>query len=218
MGEALDDLVKETVFIAGLLAIGLLRIAIPALGRVIDSGYVYYLLFTALLFATFAPGYVFYAAAKWVVARDWPALNIAFFCLAGALWLFLVVLLFPSPRQSRVLSMLAEFGWLIPMIFLINFFFISVVVFGFLAAYLFGTGAGGGLTSDDYLNLFGYHLLDSIPALKVPETLRLAEPIPGERSFWLNVMVLVFKFAVLIPGVGAFKSYWDARHKGTAPA
>jgi hypothetical protein len=110
-------------------------------------------------------------------------------------------------------AILSEFGWVTPLIFVINFVFISLVAFGFLAFQFFGAGPDGMATSDTYLNLFGYHLLDSIPGLKINQTLRIDEPFADERPFALGLMILFFKFAVLIPSVGAFRSYWKSHNE-----
>ncbi len=70
-------------------------------------------------------------------------------------------------------------------------------------------------TSDTYLNLFGYHLLESVPGLKINQTLRIDDPFAGERPFELGLMILVFKFAVLIPTVRWIPV--GLPHDGTVP-
>jgi len=157
------------------------------------------------------PGMLYFVAAKWVSQEAGSAINIVFFVLSGMLWLGFVAILFPSSIRTRIFDMLSGFGWLAPLIFVVNFIFISLVAFGFLAFQLYGSGPDSAATSDTYLNLFGYHLFESIPGLKINTTLRIVEPFAGERPFGLGLMILVFKLSVLIPSVGAFRSYWKIR-------
>lgn len=211
LGTEITDLLYQALFIIALFTVGFLQVFMPALGKVINKGIGYYISFLIIYIATFLPGMAYFVAAKWVSQEGGSIINVTFFVLSGILWLGFITVLFPSRNRTRFFGMLSEFGWLAPFIFVINFVFISLVAFGFFAFQLFGTGPEGTVTSDNYLNLFGYHLLESVPGLKINQTLRINEPFAGERPFALGIMILVFKLAVLIPSVGVFRAYWKAR-------
>ena len=212
-GSPWTALFWETAFIAGLIFLGLLSRAIPMIDRAVNYGLFYYLLFTFMLFALLAPGVLFFKLAQWVAEAQNQTLKIVFFVVSGTLWIGLVSLLCPTRMQRKLFAFLKAFGWFTPLIFLFNYIAGSTVFFGFLAFFIFGPGVDGSLDSDSYLNLFGYHFLDSIPALKVTQTLNLEEPMSEARPLALGLMLLVFKLAVLIPAIGAFRAYWksDAR-------
>ena len=146
--------------------------------------------------------------ANWLSGSQGDVVNAIFFVLSGVFWLLLVIVVFPIATRRRLIKLLAEFGWMTPLIFLVNYIFVSLVFFGFLSFYLFGPEVAD---KDGFLNLFGYHLLDSIPGLKIADTLNLTGPL-AERGIRLGVMILLFKFAVLAPGIAAFRAYWtDSR-------
>ncbi len=209
-GSALQDLMWEIVFIGTLITLGLLSRVLPVIEHAMHYGLAYYLIFTAIVMALLLPGVMYFKLAQWVADGDAATLKIAFFVISGAIWLGLVSLLCPSRMQAKLFDALKAFGWFTPLIFLFNYIAGSTVFFGFFAFYLYGTGAEGILDSDSYLNLFGYHFLDSIPALKVTDTLDLQEPMPDMRPLGLGFLLLLFKLAVLIPAIGAFRAYWKS--------
>ena len=216
-GSPWSDMLVEVLFFAAIITAALIGRVLPAFERALQTGFVYYLIFTLIVFALLLPGTAYFKAAQWVADTDGDALKITFFVLSGLIWLTLVAMLYPSRSQAWLFDLLKALGWFTPFIFLFNYIVVSLVLFGFFAYYLFGPGDDGTLDSDSYLNLFGYHFLDSIPALKVPATLRLTEPIPGDRPFGLGALLLLFKFTVLIPGVGAFVAYSKSGKPKAAP-
>lgn len=209
-GSTWRDLLWETLFIGVLITLGLLSNILPVIDRVMKYGLAYYLIFTAIVFALLLPGVAYFKAAQLMADSDAPMLTAGFFIVSGAIWLGLVSLLCPSKPQAWLFSKLRTLGWFTPLIFLFNYIAVSVVLFGFFAFYVYGVGDDGKFDSDSYLNFFGYHFLDSIPALKVPETLQLTEPLPGDRPVGLGFLLLLFKLAVLIPAIGAFRAYWKS--------
>ncbi|WP_299849528.1 hypothetical protein [uncultured Roseovarius sp.] len=209
-GSTWQDLLWETLFIGTLITLGLLSQILPFIDRVMKYGLVYYLIFTAIVFALMIPGIAYFKAAQLMAESETAILRTGFFVVSGAIWLGLVSLLCPSKPQAWLFSKLKTLGWFTPLIFLFNYIAVSVVLFGFFAFYLYGPGSDGSLDSDSYLNFFGYHFLDSIPALKVPDTLQLTEPLPGDRPVGLGFLLLLFKLAVLIPAIGAFRAYWKS--------
>lgn len=216
-GSLWRDLLWESLFFGTLITLGMLSNILPVIDRVMKYGLAYYMIFTAVLFALLLPGVAYFKAAQWVAEYSGSALKVAFFIASGLVWLGFVTLLCPSRIQTWLFRHLEALGWFTPLIFLFNYIAVSTVLFGFFAFYLYGGGAGGKLNSDSYLNLFGYHLLDSIPALKIPETLRLSEPIPDARPLGLGFLLLLFKLAVLVPAIGAFRAYWKSDKRAAQP-
>ena len=209
-GVAWADIWGQTLFFGVILTLGLLVNIMPALDHAVNVGFAYYMLFLFAFFALIMPGTGYLKLAQTIATSTHEPLKIAFFVASGTIWVALVGLLCPTRVQKWLFTKLKALGWLTPLIFLFNYIAVSTVLFGFFAFYVYGAGISGELNSDSYLNLFGYHLLDSIPAMKIPETLRLTEPIPGERPVGLGFLVLLFKLSVLIPGIGAFRAYWKS--------
>lgn len=216
LGTTPGELLTQLIIFAAILAVGLLRVAVPRFRRAIDTGVRYYVWLTACLLLLLAPALATFLAAGWALGQAAEGPKIAVFVLLGLVWVGFAALVLPSRLRTRLLEFLRVFGWLVPLIFLIDFMIVSMLFFGFLAFYLFAADTLGEVTRDDFLNLFGYHLLDSIPALKIVDTLKLSEPLGDLRPAGLGAMLLVFKLAVLIPGIAALKAYWDLRHTGPA--
>lgn len=105
----------------------------------------------------------------------------------------------------------------------VNFVFIAAGCFAALAfmlheqsgGSLFLKGAQPDVTHGTLADFLLWHVLDAIPGLKVPETIKWAAPLSYERSSagWL---LLLFKVIVIIPVISGIGHY--LREEGTASA
>ena len=215
-GTPWRDLALEAFIILAIFAFSILKRLVPVLETITSRGIYYYLAFTMIYVALLYPAYGSYLAAEIATNSASPELELAFFIFAAVVWLTMAFSLIRPRLKEWLFTKLRILGWHMPMIFLFNYIAISIILFGFFAFYLFGTGPDGSLDSEQYLKLFFYHFLDSIPALKIPETIDFDEPLADARPENLGYLLLLFKFAVLVQGVGAFRAYWKSSSGGDA--
>jgi hypothetical protein len=214
-GVAIRDLAVEFTFVFLMLSLGILRVLFPKIRLLVDKGMSYYWKSTLTLLLGLGPISGFLAISKFVVGKSAPMAQIAFFILSLAVWLACLKALATDKWRESLFRRLSQFGWLSPFIFLFNYLIISVILF---ATGSFLIGAVWHITKppvelaslDAYLNVFGWYLLDAIPTLDITHTLQLHNPLPIEQPLWLGLIILFFKFAVIISGIGAFAAYWKS--------
>jgi hypothetical protein len=59
---------------------------------------------------------------------------------------------------------------------------------------------------------YGWHILDSVPALKITQTLGWRPPLTYE-SWKAGAVVLLFKLSIIVPIVGSVRVYWRQRQQ-----
>ena len=66
-------------------------------------------------------------------------------------------------------------------------------------------------TSWEFTGLYLWQTADVIPGLGVTDTLSLSQPV--EYDDWkLGLMLLLYKAAVLLPVIAAYRGVWRSRH------
>jgi hypothetical protein len=71
----------------------------------------------------------------------------------------------------------------------------------------------GSLSVEEIATFYAWHFLEAVPVLKIPETLRWAQPLMYTDS-QTGVLVLTYKIAVILPVIATFFVFWKER---TAP-
>jgi hypothetical protein len=147
----------------------------------------------------------------------------------GVLTLFVVILAIlvnylarPTARTRalRYLMREGDYGWLSPLLWATAIYFFTTLIFSAVTQLLWEWRAVDisdpscttpcALVPDNFFNFYTWHFLESIPLFKVNETLQLNEPLVyrGAAAGWL---VVAFKVAVILPLIGAIRSYWTLR-------
>ncbi len=228
-GAGLEDLLIQFAFIVVLLSIGILKITYPIFDQYVMKGFGYLFLGCIVVLALTGPMAVALAVSQWALEKLPLWAQYGFFVLMGILWCFALGLLVVREWARRIFQKLARLGWLAPLIFVFNYIIVSMIFFASISYLLYrydqqwfkiASTAPAGITLDKFIDLFIWYLVDTIPVLKVTDTLPWEMPLDyGPSPSLLGWMVVLFKFAVIIPGIGAFARYWKLRGvAGTDPA
>ena len=123
-------------------------------------------------------------------------------------------------RALRYLMREGDYGWLSPLLWAAAIFFFTTLIFSAVTQLLWewrvvdisdpSCTTRCALVPDSFFNFYTWHFLESIPLFKVNETLQLKEPLVyrGAAAGWL---VVAFKVAIILPLIGAIRSYWTLR-------
>lgn len=147
----------------------------------------------------------------------------------GVLTLFVLILAVlvnylarPSTRTRTLRYMMREgdYGWLSPLLWAAAVFFFTTLIFSAVTQLLWewrvvdisapSCTTRCALVPDNFFFFYTWHFLDGIPLFKVNETLQWNEPLVyrGAAAGWL---VVAFKVAIILPLIGAIRSYWTLR-------
>lgn len=221
---ALDaaDLIAWGAIIVFLLLVGALSVRYPGFRRLVDrSAEVSMRLWVGLLlfFLALLPGWGLYALASLAPSGSlWVGVPV-FALLAGAVAL-LFWILFTDDKRRRLFDRAGRVasGFAIPTVLSWTFLSAALGLFGSLTFVLYQSGAvqlepsqgSGELRSGHVVDFYLWHFLESVPLLRVTETLRWDLPVTYEapRVGWL---LLAFKLFVILPVIGIFRSYWQYR-------
>lgn len=202
------------LFMVGAVGLGLLSVRFKIVDRSIKRGFALYFRFSVWIVIALGPMILFYKLSQFVLAKLSDVFQIILFVawgsvLAGALMLITV----ESWRES-LFDALRKFGRFTPFIYSFNVLLIAIVFFSSVTYVLvehelvrFSGPAerdvSPGALSDFYL----WHFLESLPLLKVNETLHWEKPLTY-NSPWVGLVLLLFKLTVIVPVLAAFISYW----------
>jgi len=227
-GAQLPDLLFEALFVVVLTSVGLLKAIYPRVDRAIEKGFAYYFLGTLLLLVLLAPMSFALWVSRWALTDLSEAGRAAFSVLATVLWALTLCTVAYRRWRTWILDRLAALGWFLPLIFLFNYAMVSVILFGAISVVWFcgaenacklASAPETSVTLDTFLDLYLWHLLDSIPMLEVPETLPWPKPLDyGASPTLLGALLVLFKLTVIVPGIAAFTSYWERRPTAQASA
>jgi hypothetical protein len=136
----------------------------------------------------------------------------AFFAALGA-WAWMI----SGERGSRLFRTLYEHGVKWPFLFSIALLLFAVLCFASLSSTLNDHGlirfepaiARGEFWR--FQDFYAWHFLNSIPGLKITETLKWPQPYDYKDSF-SGALLLVFKLVVIIPVIGSF-TVWNRMRK-----
>ena len=226
-GSSLTEMLIEAVFVVAMISIGLLKAIYPRFSRIVDKGVGYYFYGTALYFISLAPIIFFLLVAQRTVTGAGPVVQYVVFSISAIFWVFLLATITYEPLKRSVFATLKSLGWILPLVFLANYVMISAVLFASLA-YLFSCKTGTsceiiGLTPnqvnfDRFLSWFIWHVADAIPAIKINQTLGWTEPLKIDAGpTLLGAWLVLFKIAVILPGLGSFIAYWKKRKEEREP-
>lgn len=119
-------------------------------------------------------------------------------------------------RGSRLFATLERLGIRLPILSSVALLLFAIVCFAALSSWLNDFGliefepplarADVYRVQDFYL----WHFLDSIPGLRVPETLLWNEPMRHQGAL-AGTLLLIFKIFVIIPVIGSFAAWYKAR-------
>lgn len=215
-------IIVESVFILSILAVGTLRVYLPKLDNIIVKGVGYYIVFTICVVLFIVPGSLYLVFGKLLIAQSILAWWIVYFIISVALWVLCLTLLTRPRWRTWLFDLLSSLAWFAPAIFLYNFLMISVILFAFGSYFIFeelklASPPIADISIDDYLNVFLWHVLDAIPGLDINKTIAWKEPLERGTPSLFGVLILLFKLSVIIPGIGAFVTYWKTV-KGTKVA
>ena len=70
----------------------------------------------------------------------------------------------------------------------------------------------GGLSVERVETFYAWHIADSVPALKITQTLGWSAPLTY-RSWKVGVLVLLFKLSIIVPIVGSVRVFWHQRQR-----
>ena len=70
----------------------------------------------------------------------------------------------------------------------------------------------GGLSLERVETFYAWQMADSVPALKITQTLGLSAPLTY-RSWKFGVVVLLFKLSIIVPIVGSVRVFWHQRQQ-----
>lgn len=214
-GATIRDLAIEFAFVFLILSIGILRIFFPRVRNLFDKGFSYYCKVTIILVCSFIPVSVFFSIAKFVVGSSEQLVQVAFFVMSVVVWLASLSFLVKEEWQKWLFHNLSIFGWLSPLVFIFNYVMISVILFGSCSFLVYEVWhiaklPNANISLDTFLNLYFWHVLDAIPMLKINETIPWNNPIHLDEASLLGWLSILFKLAVIVPGIGAFTTYWKS--------
>lgn len=211
------DVIGFGVFLFVILGLGLLSARSEKVDRTLKAAFRAYVAFLLKVLAAVGPVVVFHALSTHLVER----LSLPFQVLILVVWGCLLagallLIAHPSPRQ-QLFELLERLGAFAPVVYSFNVLVISIVFFATAShillehefvAFLPGRDIDPSIShlTDFYL----WHFMDSVPLLDINETVRWKAPFEYDRP-GVGWILLLFKFAVIIPVVAAFRGYWVFR-------
>jgi hypothetical protein len=215
---SLTRLLIEGMVILLILVLVILKRYYPKIEQVMRAAISYYWIFLITYAASFLPIIGFFILAKKVIGETNIVIQSLF--LVSSFSLLFAAMLSISIEQWRVqlFKLLARFGWFSPFVYLFNFMLISVILFGTMTFLIYrgdvySPNPSIEINFDHFLNVYIWHLLDSIPAVNITENINWDEPLKQEPLRLLGLFIVLFKLIVIIPGVGAFVAYWQSKRE-----
>lgn len=201
--------------------IGVLSVRFQRVGDMIDSAFTRF--WRAMAWCAAALGPAVLARALSNVVADAPRIfSWMMLAVSYALFGLAVLSLSDESRRERVWNSLRRFGRGAPLVYAFVLAELAIVLFATTAFVMadrelirFDTtrARGGAITEPaDTLDFFTWQMLDAIPALKIPQTLRWNEPL-SYNDGRVGLLVIAFKVIAITPIVLSFRFFWKSRHE-----
>ena len=153
---------------------------------------------------------------------SWVRVTVVAFWLLIFIALLINYLARPTNRTKTLKYLMrdGDYGWLSPLLYAVAIFLSTTVVFSAATRVLWEwrmvnisdptCKAPCVIRSEDFFNFYTWHFLDSIPLLKVNETLHWKEPLVyrGAAAGWL---IVALKVAIILPLIQSIRIYWKIR-------
>ena len=125
--------------------------------------------------------------------------------------------------RTRLLKYLmrdGDYGWLSPLLLVVVVFWFTTIGFAALTHLLWewrvvdltdpSCATRCPLDSEQFFDFYTWHFLESVPILRINETLHWREPLVyrGAAAGWL---VVALKVAVILPFIQVIRTYWNLR-------
>lgn len=139
-----------------------------------------------------------------------------------AVYLLLVLQVSSERRRKVFWTRARRLDRVTPFVYTFSVAFVAIILFATLAFILSDRGAiefaAGSRIAEpsNAADFFLWHLLDSIPALDVNETLRWEQPL-SYTDGGVGALLLAFKLVVIVPIVAAFVAFWKYNRDGIDP-
>jgi hypothetical protein len=171
---------------------------------------------SVLVAVSFAVGMsLFYYLACRYLANRWSLEGLPFVVLLVALALaFAVALQIPKLRLWLLdnTGLVGPFGAIALLFAVLTSVFAAITVIAAKEELVSFTGGNPGSPSfEESARLYVWHFSNAVPLLDVNETLRWKAPLVYTSSR-AGILVLLYKFAVIVPLIGAFFFYWKEQN------
>lgn len=220
-GGSPQKILMVSGFTALLMAIGLLKSRYRKFDRAVETFFSKYFRFTFWVLVTLAPVVFFRWLAEFTVTTS-PILQGILFVIWASLLTTILIFIATERKREKLFRFLERVGGLAPYIYCFNTFVIAALFFASLTYLMAGfdmltfTNPDGNpitaaeLSVAQLMDFFVWHFLDAVPLLKINETLNWKMQLAYASSA-VGFIVLLFKIAVIIPVISAFRGYWQHR-------
>ncbi len=193
-------------------------------GRLFSKAFSSYLKFAAMTFLALVPGYGFFFLLRMLLATRYLWAQLIVFTVWGVLLTAAVLLIATKSNRDVVLRKLGKFGVGMPIAYSLMVLILALEFFSSVTFVLSDSGivtlihpcdCEEAITTGRVTDFFLWHFLESIPVLKVNETIKWTAPLIY-YSAGVGWIVLLFKAGVTLPVIAAFTWYWkqDKTEKG----
>jgi hypothetical protein len=124
--------------------------------------------------------------------------------------------------RTTLFSKLEPLGFLVPFLYSALVTWFALAFFATLTYLLYRVNAVSFSVADNIelqpwkvVDLYAWHLADSIPLADIPNTTKWPEPIPYSDHM-VGLLVLCFKLMVITPIFASFQGYWAHRQSEVA--
>jgi hypothetical protein len=195
------------VLTLGLSALGVLAALDSRVSHIFRTAVAAYFMFTWWAFIALLPVLAAFGVGRLVIERRSGTLQAAVLIAWGCILAPLLFVIFTSERRTWLFSTLQRLGGLAPYVYAWNVLLLAMLFFGTLTTILQDQGALALVGPRERIyDFFLWHTLDSVPGLKVNETLRWTVPMTYQQGR-VGLLVLLYKAVVLAPVVAAFIGY-----------
>jgi len=198
-----------------IITLGILNTKFPAVARFLNWVGSTYLRFMFWYILFFLPFLVFRGLTEIVLTFLPPWLQVLVLTLWGLGLVVSIWILVFEKNRMRLFNWLREkIGTITPFAYSFNLMWIAIFFFSSVTFTLIQSGVlrwmgsvNQKITPGAIMDFYLWHFLDAVPGFKVTETLLWEEPLTYVNS-WIGFLLLLFKFIVISPIIGAFLWYW----------
>lgn len=221
LGSSLQTILGVGGLTVVLLVVGVLKSRYRKFDRAIETFFSKYFRFSFWLLVTLAPAVFFTWLSDFTLATA-PILQLILFVLWAGLLITILMFMATERKRGKLFQFLERIGVLAPYVYSFNAFVIAAQFFATLTYLMAGldlltfTNLDGvrveaaELAVGRLRDFYVWHFLDAIPLLKINQTLRWEIQLSYASSA-VGFIVLLFKVAVILPVISAFRGYWKHR-------